>query len=283
MKNSFLQHPEFLDADFRGNRPADRGLPNTAEIVIRKHELLLPPEKLLNKRVLDIGSFIGQTGDWCLSNGASSYTGVEIVSEYCATANTLLSKYYSPDQYTIINQGLDDFFATNTQQYDIVFCWGVLFGHHDHVWFVNQLAQRAPHVILDSRHPKLMWNMCADQLSDEYWHALEYSIPYSEWYAGSQMAAVNASVKCTAASSSIAALNLLMEINGFSADLAVYEKLKKEIPDVFGMFRDPKKLGGRFVIEYFKNAETKKPALYDAIFKDPALWEENYVDWLAKK
>ena len=127
MTNSFLTHPEFLDQDFRANKPPNCGVPYNNNITVMKHELLLSPSVVAGKRILDIGSFIGQTADWCLTNGAAHVTGVEISKEFCTTAKDLLGKYYTQDQYTIINQGLDEFFAHNTQQFDIVFCWGVLF------------------------------------------------------------------------------------------------------------------------------------------------------------
>jgi len=284
MKNSFQDHPEFLAQDFRANKPPNCGVPYSDGITIMKHELLLSPERVAGKRILDIGSFIGQTADWCLANGAAHVTGVEISAEFCDTARTLLGKYYQPDQYTIINQSLTDFFAENHERFDMVFCWGVLFGHHDHVWFLNELAQRADHVIVESRHPKWMWNPRLTEVSDEFWTDLEYTIPYTEWQTGNMtmLVARNGSAYCTAANSSIAAIKLIMEMAGFRADLTVYEQLKTAWPDNFGMLRDPKKIG-RFVIEFFRDTTVKKHALTDDIFRDPALWQQNYVDWFAKK
>jgi predicted nicotinamide N-methyase len=284
MKNSFLDHPEFLEQDFRANKPPNCGVPYNNNITVMKHELLLSPERVAGKRILDIGSFIGQTADWCLANGASHVTGVEISKEFCATATDLLGKYYDPDRYTIINQGLDDFFANNTEKFDIVFCWGVIFGHHDHVWFLNQLAQRGDHVIVESRHPKWMWNNTQAEISPEFWNDLEYNIPYTEWQTGNMtmLVAVNGSAYCTAANSSIAAIRLIMELAGFRADLSVYEKMKTAWPDNFGMIRDPKKIG-RFMIEFYRDHTVKKHSLTDNIFKDSNEWNKNYVDWLAKK
>jgi SAM-dependent methyltransferase len=284
MKNSFLDHPEFLDRDFRANKPPNCGVPYNNNITVMKHELLLSPEQVAGKRILDIGSFIGQTADWCLANGAAHVTGIEISKEFCATAQELLGKYYNSNQYTIINQGLDEFFNTNTQKFDLVFCWGVLFGHHDHVWLLNHLAQRGDHVIVESRHPKWMWNTNQDIMPHDFWYDLEYTIPYTEWQTGdmTMLVAVNGSAYCTAANSSIAAIKLIMEMAGFRADLSVYEKLKAAWPDNFGMIRDPKKIG-RFVIEFFKDSGVRKHALTRDIFQDPDVWNENYVDWMANK
>ena len=139
---------DFLNKDFRANRPPECGVPMNPNITIKKHEWLLPTERILDKRVLDIGSFIGQTGDWCLSNGAASYTGVEISPEFCQTATELLTKHHKDSDWEIINQSLTEFFNSNDEEYDIVFCWGVLIGHHDHAWLLKNLAQRGDHVIV---------------------------------------------------------------------------------------------------------------------------------------
>jgi SAM-dependent methyltransferase len=284
MKNSFLDHPEFLQRDFRANKPPNCGVPYSDGITVMKHELLLNPERVAGKRILDIGSFIGQTADWCLANGAAHVTGVEISPEFCNIANELLINYYTPDQYTIINQSLTEFFANNHDKFDLVFCWGVIFGHHDHVWVLNQLAQRGDHVIVESRHPKWMWNNTQAEISDTFWNELEYNIPYTEWQTGNMtmLVAVNGSAYCTAANSSMAVIRLIMEIAGFNANLSVYEKLKLAWPDNFGMIRDPKKIG-RFVIEFHRDDAVKKHSLTDNIFKDTTEWDKNYVDWLVKK
>lgn len=274
---------DFLDRDFRANRPPECGVPMNPNITIKKHEWLLPAERLLDKRVLDIGSFIGQTGDWCLSNGAASYTGVEISPEFCDTATELLTKHHKDNNWEIINESLTEFFDSNDEEYDIVFCWGVLFGHHDHAWLLRHLALRGDHIIVESRHPKWMWRNDADIIAHDFWHNLEYTVPYTEWQTGdmTMLAAVNGSIKCTAANSSIAALKLLMEINGFTANLDVYEKLKAEFPDNFGMFKDTKKIG-RFVVEFFRDSNVRHHSLCEDVFADPQEWSSNYVDWMKK-
>jgi len=276
-------HQEFLDYDFRANRPPECGVPMNPNITINKHQWLLPPERIQGKRILDIGSFIGQTGDWCLNNGAATYTGVEISEEFATISRQLLGKYHSADQWAIYNAGLEEFFKENTGHYDIVFCWGVLFGHHDHAYVLRELAKRGDHVIVESRHPKMMWNGNQDIIPHDFWYDLEYTVPYTEWQAGdmTMLAAVNGSIKCTAANSSIGALRLLMELNGFTANLDVYEKLKAEFPDNFGMFKDPKKIG-RFVVEFYKDSNVRHHDTTEHIFKDQQAWSANYVDWMKK-
>jgi hypothetical protein len=128
-----------------------------------------------------------------------------------------------------------------------------------------------------------MWRNDADVIAHDFWHDLEYTVPYTEWQAGdmTMLAAVNGSIRCTAANSSIAALKTIMEINGFTADLAVYEQLKAEFPDNFGMFKDPKKIG-RFVVEFTKDSTARHHSLCEDVFADPSEWDKNYVDWMKK-
>jgi hypothetical protein len=283
MINSFEHHPEFLTRDFRHNRPSNIGVVTDSAITVTKHQLLLPPASIQGLHVLDIGSFIGQTGDWCLTNGAASYTGVEISAEFAATSVELLQKYHDGRTWNIINSGLEDYFAKHHDKFDVIFCWGVIFGHPDHVWLLTQMAQRADHVVVESRHPKLMWNQHAHILPEEFWHALEYDIAYAEWQGGdmTMLASVNGSIKCTAANSSLATLRMIMEVNGFRADIEVYEKLKIRFPNTFGMFRDADRIG-RFVVEFFKDDRVRCHSLTEVAFKDTAMWKDNYISWAKK-
>jgi len=279
MKNSFLEHPEFLSKDFRFNRPINIGFPVTQDLIIQKHQLLLPPEKIKGKRVLDLGSFIGQTGDWCLSNGASEYVGIEINAELCVTANELLTKYQKDKNWKILNYGVDDYFNKFNDQFDIIFCWGVFHAHADHSTFLKNVSNRAEHIIIECRHPKIMWNGWQDNIPSEFWHELEYNIPYSEWQENkmSMLTSVNESINCTSSNSSISAMRVLMEINGFKSDLTVYEKLKTLFPDEYGMFKDHR--FGRYVIEFNKDADVKKHCLLGNFYKNPTQWTENCFNW----
>jgi hypothetical protein len=128
-----------------------------------------------------------------------------------------------------------------------------------------------------------MWRNDVDIIPEDFWYDLEYNIPYSEFQTGNMtmLAATNGSIKCTAANSSIAALKVLMEINGFTANTDVYEKLKAEFPNNFGMFKDPKKIG-RFVVEFHKDNTARHHSLTENIFKDQQEWSKNYINWMKK-
>ena len=273
---------EFLDKDFRHNRPIQFGIPMSDSITLAKHQTLLPADVIKGKHILDIGSFIAQTGDWCLNNGAASYTGVEINKEFHDIAMELMEKYHHPvTNWTLINASLEEYLAEMPQKYDIVFCWNVIFGHNDHSWVLRELGKRADHVIVGSRHPKAMWNGNQDILPHKFWHDLEYNIPYQEWQTGSmtQTFGVNASVFCTSANSSIGAMKVIMELEGFRSDIVAYEKLKESLPNDFGMFREIKKVGF-FVIEFFKDQLANTHAVVNQLYTNTELRDKNYVDWL---
>ncbi len=78
---------ELLSTDWRRNRPQKFGFRMTDQKTIHKHQRLLPPELVKGKTILDIGSYISQTGDWCLNHGATKYTGVEIIKEFANKYN----------------------------------------------------------------------------------------------------------------------------------------------------------------------------------------------------
>lgn len=271
---------EFIDRDFRAGRPAKFGLPVTQQVNLVKHQVMLPPDLVRGKNVLDIGSFIGQTGDWCLNHGALSYTGVEIHPEFHAIAEELMLKYHAGQSWRLINQGVDDYFRGPVERFDLIFCGGVIFAHVNHNWFLQELAKRSDHIVLESRHPKAMWKPYADSIPDSMWHELEYNIAYQEWHDGAMtnLGRVDHSVRFSAGNSSIGAVKLLMELQGFESDLSMYEQLKSQLPDAYGFFKDPGRVG-RYAVEFQRSDSAKKHVLGDAIVNDIAAWNHNIIDW----
>jgi SAM-dependent methyltransferase len=255
-------------------------LPVTGEVNLIKHEVMLPATLVAGKRILDIGSFIGQTGDWCLNNGAKSYTGVEIHPEFHTIADELMTKYHLGEAWQLINMGVDDYFSMPVEKFDLIFCGGVIFAHVNHIWFLKELAKRSDHVILESRHPKAMWKPYADLISDVMWEQLEYNIAYQEWHDGAMtnLGGIDISVRTSAGNSSIAAVKLLMELEGFDADLNMYHQLKAKLPDAYGFFRDLGRVG-RYAVEFKRSDSVKKHVLSDAIVNDVTAWNQNIIDW----
>ena len=113
-------HADFLDIDFRKQRNPKASLVSTDALTIHKHEVLLPQELIKGKRILDLGCFQGATGDWCLRNGAASYTGVEISQDFSDTARTLMTKHHPGGNWRILTQGFDQFFDADKSKFDII-------------------------------------------------------------------------------------------------------------------------------------------------------------------
>jgi hypothetical protein len=69
-----------------------------------------------------------------------------------------------------------------------------------------------------------------------------------------------------------------MELEGFDADLTMYHQLKARLPDAYGFFRDPSRVG-RYAVEFKRSDSVKKHVLGDAIVNDVDSWNQNIIDW----
>lgn len=262
-------HADFLDIDYRKKRDPRRGLVSTDALTIHKHEILLPRDIVAGKSILDLGCFHGATGDWCLRNNAAHYTGLEINRDFSEIAYTLMDRHHHAKPWEVINQGFDQFFDKDSRKFDIIFAWGVLHHTFDHTWFLKELSKRADHIIIGARTPKCLWRDMV--LTDEYVKKLEYDIAYTEYFNGdmSLMYSPGFAVKCTSANSSLAAVKMIMALNGFEADLTAYEHFKKLQPNDFGMFADWDK-PGFYIIDFRKTVNTELHT-YEQMHYDPDL------------
>jgi hypothetical protein len=262
-------HSDFLDIDFRKQRDPKKSLVSTDDLTIHKHEVLLPPELIKGKTILDLGCFHSATGDWCLRNGSASYTGVEISQEFSDIARGLMTKHHPGGNWRIHTAGFDQFFDADKTKFDIVFAWGVLHHTLNHVWFLNELSQRADHVIIGARTPRVMWRDTS--VDSEFLKKLEYDIAYTEYHNGemSLMYGPEFGVKCVAANSSLAAVKMIMATNGFETDLDAYEHFKQYQPTSFGMFAGWDQ-PGFYIINFHKNSD-KKLSTYEKMHYDTDL------------
>lgn len=147
----FQQHSEFVEKDNRQQRPHT---PVTAETLTRKHEAMAPVQLVKGKTVLDLGSCIGASGHWVLSNGATKYTGVEFQKEYVESSRTLLSKHWSTDQFQIIHADLEKFLAETVEKYDVVLACGIIYGFLNTHGLLKSISNIANHcVIVDTSYP----------------------------------------------------------------------------------------------------------------------------------
>ncbi len=121
----FDEQSPFLQRDNRRQRPALR---LTAELLNRRHGLLLPGPVVAQRSVLDLGCALAATGRWVLDAGASSYVGVELQKEYADTAAELLSRESSAK---IVCEDARAFASKSGCQYDVVVMIGLLHGLFD--------------------------------------------------------------------------------------------------------------------------------------------------------
>lgn len=252
----------------------------TDKKTVDKHEQLLPASLIAGKSILDIGSYISQTGDWCLNNGATKYTGVEVIKDFADKGRELMRKHHPGGNWDIINSSVEDYFNDHTEKYDIIFCWGVLFSQIDPGLFIRNLTQRADRITINGRHPKVMWYENHKEISDELWKKFEYEIPYQEWQENemTQTAEKNASVRVTSVHTSMKATQILMKMNGFSSSTSSYDRLKKLMPDDVGMFREKDKVGF-YVLECVRDESIGPVNLFNEMVKEPEVWNEKRIDW----
>ncbi len=149
--NCFDNAPEFFKEDNRRFRAKN---PVTKEMLYNKHIALLPQEVVKGKTILDLGCCIGATGHWCLSNGATHYTGVELQTEYADIAHKLLGKYH-PGKFKIdvmaIEEWLDNFAG---QSFDVVCLLGVIYTFVDYYSVLKKVtSMTGSTVAFDARHP----------------------------------------------------------------------------------------------------------------------------------
>jgi SAM-dependent methyltransferase len=135
-RSCFEAAPEFITRDHRRDRSF---YPVTIDNMHRKHMVLLPPETLVGKSVLDLGCCLGATGHWALSNGAVRYVGIEAQHEYVEVARELLTKHHG-DAAEVVEQSIESWLETNTDVYDIVCLFGVLYAFTDYYSVLVQSA-----------------------------------------------------------------------------------------------------------------------------------------------
>ncbi len=121
--NCFDSAPEFIEEDNRRLRVRN---PVSKQQMCNKHTALLPEEFVRGKSVLDLGCCMGTTGHWCLSHGATHYTGIEFQAEYAQKAERLLNHYH-PGQSTIHQTAIEKWLAQpDLPTFDVVCLLGVV-------------------------------------------------------------------------------------------------------------------------------------------------------------
>jgi SAM-dependent methyltransferase/precorrin-6B methylase 2 len=149
--NFFEQHKIFVEDDNRKDREFH---PVTVESLNNRHETMAPKWLVEGSTILDLGSCIGATGHWCLSQGATHYTGVEVQSEYVEKSNKNLAMFWDASIFEIVPVDIEVFLDTCPKKFDVVFVCGVIYGFlntHGILEKICNIANKC--VVIDTSYP----------------------------------------------------------------------------------------------------------------------------------
>jgi hypothetical protein len=257
MIDTFKLHPEFIEVDNRKNRPIivpspEKNGPSYSyninpEFMFKRHQVMLPLDLIKGKSILDIGGCIGASGDWSLANGAKHYTNIEFYPECQELSKTLLSKYYSQNQYSVYDGSFSDF--PIDKKYDIVVAAGTLYGSFDVFKFVEKMTKLSNEfVIIDAVHPfngyRRLFPDASDADRKRVSQTLSIIQPSERIRQGIQS---NKSLRVAASLVSITALKTMMKNHGFEYDESMYNQAELEIPEIYNVINHNRYLAKFFI------------------------------------
>jgi SAM-dependent methyltransferase len=245
MTNIFVDQPEFISTDPRRNLPVGKriGYKITPEVMLLRHQSLLPQKLIDGKRVLDLGCCTGASGAWCLSQGAAFYTGVEINEEFVRQSSICLTKYYDKSKWRIEPSSIDDFLDSREDKFDVIFASGVVHGSADPIKLLTQISKKTDCVVIESVHQYALLRRLTDAtisaiLKDpQIVSCLEnasYITVGTEGMIGGQ--AGKQIMVFNGFNPSMGALKFIFNSFGFIYDDAVNQALKKQLPEIFNPF-----------------------------------------------
>lgn len=150
----FDKYIQFVEND---NRKLRGFHPITAESLTKKHECIAPPWLIEGATVLDLGSCIGATGQWCLSNGAAKYVGVEVQQDYVDISNQLLGELWDQARFEIVAQDIEKYLDNLEEKFDVVFACGIVYGFLDYYGILKKITAASTRcVVIDTSYPTSM-------------------------------------------------------------------------------------------------------------------------------
>lgn len=254
-KNIFTEQPEFIDLDPRKNRPKENGWYSvTPEFMLTKHQTLLPAKLIEGKRVLDLGSCLGATGAWCLSNGASFYKGIEIDEKFIKNSKFCLGKYYPKNSWDITKSSIEDYFSKVQERYDILVAFGVIYGTSDPMSLLKNFANTSDTIVIESMQSNtiLHQNILSEDtkkviIKDPNIVKLLDSSSYIAVGPRTMLTSDSKSLKFPGLNPSMGAIVYLMTQLGFICDNRPNYELRKSIPELFSPTR-------RFALNFKKES-----------------------------
>jgi len=272
--NVFETQPEWLEKDKRTGRPTTVPNPTkpggpslsytiTAEFMYDRHRVMLPPDLLAGKTVLDIGCMMGGTGAWCLANGARHYTGIESRRSDLDIGREIFEKYFDPDQYSLVEGWIETF--EPEQQYDIVIASGVIYAVFDSFSFVKKITELSRGLVLiDAVHPFNGYRRLFPDATDEQRKQVSKLLSIIQPSERIRMNSADqaGSVRISASIVSLQALILLMKNCGFDYDDSLYQAAEETIDYYYDIARH-----NRYMAKFFKS--TVNANLYQQALENP--------------
>jgi tRNA (cmo5U34)-methyltransferase len=232
MQNIFQLYPEFIDTDVRTNRPSNaNGSYNVNSVYqFQRHNIAMPPESLKGLRVLDLGCCVGATGAWALHYGAERYVGVELQKSFSQLAQDNLTKHFPKANWDILLQSFSEFFASNTEQFDLVVAFGILYHSIEIETLVRNLSQlNADVILIDTQSTKRVQQLFnRHKVSQDAINEL-IRIPYIELSSGRMAFETGHKVVIESAHISSAALEMLFNRYQYGP----YQKYTKLLKTLF--------------------------------------------------
>ena len=133
----FDERSPFIRRDNRRFWPV---MGTSAELLNRRHSLLLPPEVVAKRSILDLGCALAATGKWALVHGATTYTGVEVQPAYVTTARRL---HADDPRAVIVCADAQAYASSSAEGVDIVALIGLLHGLYDPLAVLSEAARLA--------------------------------------------------------------------------------------------------------------------------------------------
>ena len=241
MINIFKTQPEWMQQDTRIGRPIvvpSPGKPGgdslsyniNADFMYDRHRVMLPPELIKDKTILDVGCCMGATGAWALANGARHYTGIDARQKDLELGARIFKKYFEKNQYTLIETWAEKY--EPKEKYDIVIASGVMYSVFDSFDFVKKIADLAQDIIIvDNVHPFNGYRRLFPNATDEQRQAVSKTLSIIQPSERIRFNSKNEakSIRISASIISLQALILLMKNVGYRYDDSLYQSAEKEI------------------------------------------------------
>lgn len=278
--DTFQKFTNFIETDIRVHRSYSNGYTITHDLMLARHQVLLPKESIKNLSVLDLGCCVAATGAWALDNGASEYVGVELQKKFVDQSIKNLTESFPNSSWKILQSSLENFLDHNTQSYDVVYAGGVIYSSLYYQEFIKKIAKIAKKsIVIESMVPSLISkNLHLDSKSKI--SSSEEFFPLVEYYdlnRGGIIHENKGNLKIRSAVPSVQALAIFLKEFGFHLDPVSYNNFKNTEhtgwPNRFGARFEKKSPG------YFASAENlhdnQDSDIVPWFQKVPESWEFN--------